>query len=119
MHNSVRGEWAEPDSCDSFNHDFTGPFPEDPNEPLPGWKLLPFQQYDQGLAAGGFRSSAQDLVRMMERLVNRYPNPAEIDAQGWGVAGDGRLGKDGDIPGGNSYMSMYPANYTATPSSPG
>ncbi len=112
MHNSVRGEWANPDSCDAFNHDFVAGVDDDPNTPLPAWKLLPFAQYDQGLAAGGLRSSAQDLVRMMENLEKRYPDPAEIDAMGWNMASDGRLAHDGDIPGGNSYMTMYHNGYT-------
>lgn len=115
MHNGIRGEWASPDSCDSFSHDFVADVDDDPSTPLPGWKLLPFAQYDLGLAAGGLRSSAQDLVRMMENLEKRYPDPGEIDAMGWGMSSDGRMAHDGAIGGGNSYMTMYKKDFATTP----
>jgi CubicO group peptidase (beta-lactamase class C family) len=110
LHNGVRGEWANPDSCDSYNHDFSSPVDEDPNTPPPPPKIFPFERYDQGLASGGFRSSAQDLVRIMHNLDQRY-DIEQIDRMGWSATPEGRLAKDGDIGGGNSYMTMYKEGY--------
>ena len=103
LHSSVRGEWDNPDSCDAFNHIYSD---------TGAWNLMPFEQTRQGLAAGGLRSSAQDLVRIMQNLNTRYPTTAELDAMGWRVASDGRIAHDGDIDGGNSYMNMYKGNYS-------
>jgi CubicO group peptidase (beta-lactamase class C family) len=114
LHNSVRGEWAAPDSCDSFNYIFAADGDGDPSTPPPS-QVLPFARYDQGLAAGGLRASAQDLVRIMENLTNQYKNPADIDAMGWGMDTEGRMAHSGAIKGGNSYVNMYKDDYTANP----
>lgn len=69
LHNAVQPERANSNSCDAYNHKFnSNQKPE----------VLPFKEHGLGLAAGGFRSSAQDLVRLTVSLDKKYTT-AELD----------------------------------------
>lgn len=82
-----------------------------------------------GLAAGGYSATAGDMVRLMlatDKLSNHPdilaassltlmetpPFPATVPgrALGWDYA-SGKLGKGGDIAGGNAYIAKFPAGY--------
>ena len=45
LHNAVRPQRANPDSCDAHNHEFNKNFKPE---------VAPFKESDLGLAAGGF-----------------------------------------------------------------
>jgi CubicO group peptidase (beta-lactamase class C family) len=81
LHNPVQPERENPNSCDAYNHKFnSNQKPE----------VFPFEEYGLGLAAGGFRSSAQDLVRLTVSLDKKYTT-AELDSMGWGMSSKGKL----------------------------
>lgn len=101
LHNAVRAERANPDSCDACNHKFS-------SDQKP--EVFPFEEHGLGLAAGGFRSSAQDLVRLMVLLAKRYTT-AELDSMGWGKTSKGKLSHSGNIGGGTAYVAMFPEGY--------
>lgn len=111
MNNRIRPEFAEPDSCDAYNHKYgKGDRSSLSISALPQPEPFGFSQYGLGLAAGGFRSSAQDLAWVMKTLTETY-SWDEIDAMGWGSASKGKLGHSGRIAGGNAYVAMFPAGY--------
>ncbi len=80
-----------------------------------------------GLAAGGWKASARDLVRLMLAtdgnppdilsedtlaLMETRPYPgASTFALGWDKDGKGKLAHNGRISGGTAYMAKYPAGY--------
>jgi hypothetical protein len=51
------------------------------------------------LAAGGFRASAQDLLRLTALLDKKYTT-AELDSMGWGKTSKGKLQHNGLISAG-------------------
>lgn len=82
-----------------------------------------------GLAAGGYSATAGDMVRLMLAtdkqanhpdilgasaltLMETPPFPATVPnrALGWDYT-SGKLGKGGDIGGGNAYIAKFPAGY--------
>ena len=86
---------------------------------------------DLGLAAGGWQSSAGDLVRLMlatdrDRLhpdilgsdslllmeSRPYPGISSY-AHGWNKDSNGKLAHNGRIGGGTAYLAKYPASYLA------
>lgn len=75
-----------------------------------GCTPLEFTEASQGLAAGEYTASAQDLARIMADLANKYP-PEQLDRMGWGRARDGRLTHSGLIQGGAAFVVMYPPGY--------
>lgn len=113
MHNRIRPEYAQPDSCDAYNHRYgTGDIGSISSSALPEPEPLPFEQYGLGLAAGGFRSSAQDLAWVMKWLTETYAWD-EIDSMGWFSNSKGKLGHSGSISGGKAYVAMFPTGYNS------
>lgn len=68
---------------------------------------VPFKNSGTGLAAGGWRSSAEDLARVMKTLDSRY-SFRQIDAMGW-HNDNGQLHHNGKSSG-TAYVSMYPSD---------
>jgi CubicO group peptidase (beta-lactamase class C family) len=99
----VVGETTNPTSADAWNHAYSN------GNPVP----VPFTNSTLGLAAGGFRSSARDLARLMHNLSGKYTD-AQLDSMGWGKGSDGRLSHNGLIEGGTAYAVMYPSGYKAS-----
>lgn len=108
LHNAIQGSTKHPDSCDSHNHMFTGADPA--TSPL---EVLAYNESFLGLAQGGFRSSSQDLVRLMRNLEQKY-SWDEIDGMGWGANSSGRLAHSGKVAGGTAIAMMYPDGYTTS-----
>lgn len=101
LHNAVRPERAHPDSCDASNHKLNS---------SGKIEVFPFEEHGLGLAAGGFRSSAQDLLRLTASLDKKYTNQ-ELDNMGWGSNAKGRLAHSGLVDGGTGYVTMFPKGY--------
>jgi CubicO group peptidase (beta-lactamase class C family) len=101
LHNAVRPERANPDSCDAWNHKYNAD-----QEP----EVFPFKEHGLGLAAGGFRASAQALARLMVELDKKYTTE-ELDSMGWGKRSDGKLQHDGRLAGGTAFVVMFPKGY--------
>ena len=106
LHNAVRPQRANPDSCDAYGHTINN------NQKL---EALPFKEstLGMGLAAGGFTFSAQSLARLMVSQDKKYTT-AELDSMGWFKNSKGRLNHSGSIPGGASYAVMYPDGYVTS-----
>jgi CubicO group peptidase (beta-lactamase class C family) len=96
LHSAVRPQRANPDSCDAHNHVFNKDFKPE---------VAPFKESDLGLAAGGFTSSAQDLLRLTASLAKKYTT-AELDSMGWGGS-SGKLGHSGGAADGAAYVAMF------------
>lgn len=104
LETGIQGSRPDIDSCDSHNHD-----PDAAGQP----KVLAFNTSRLGLAAGGFRSSAQDLLQVTGNLAQRY-TVDQIDQMGWGANSSGRLTHGGRVAGGTAYVAMYPEGYQAS-----
>jgi hypothetical protein len=103
LHNAVRPERANPDSCDAWNHKYNAD-----QEP----EVFPFEEHGLGLAAGGFRASAQDLARLMVELdKNKNYTTEDLDSMGWGKNSKGKLEHSGLIGGGTAFVAMFPKSY--------
>jgi hypothetical protein len=104
------------------------PHTKDGNGYLVAGTLTPASN-DTGLAAGGYSSTAGDLVRFMlatDKLANHPdflsaaslttmetpPFPATVPnrALGWDYSG-GKLAKGGDVDDGDAYIAKFPAGY--------
>lgn len=103
LHNAVRPERANPDSCDAWNHKYNAD-----KEP----EVFPFEEHGLGLAAGGFRASAQALARLMVELDKKYTTK-ELDSMGW-LNSKGKLWHNGELPGGTSFVAMFPKGYISS-----
>lgn len=101
LHNAVRPELANPDSCDAWGHEYND------NQKL---EVLPFKQHGLGLAAGGFRASATGLARLMVELDKKYTTE-ELDSMGWGKGAKGKLSHNGKTGGGTAFVAMFPKGY--------
>lgn len=103
LHNAVRWQRANPDSCDAYGHKFN-------NNQKP--EALPFLEstLGWGLAAGGFTSSAQNVLGLTASLDKKYTT-AELDSMGWSGNAKGRLSHSGSIDGGLAYVVMFPDGY--------
>ena len=101
LHNAVRPERANPDSCDAHKHLFNE------NGKL---EVLSFKESGLGLAAGGFMSSAQDLVRLMALLEKKY-TVAELNSMGWGSTSKDKLSHSGKTADGLAFAAMFPKGY--------
>ncbi|MBA3714640.1 MAG: serine hydrolase [Pyrinomonadaceae bacterium] len=103
LHNAVRPQRANPDSCDAYGHKFN-------NNQKP--EALPFEEstLGMGLAAGGFTSSAQNVLGLTASLDKKYTT-AELDSMGWSGNAKGRLSHSGSIDGGLAYVVMFPDGY--------
>lgn len=101
LHNAVRPERANPDSCDAWNHKYNAD--EEP-------EVFPFEEHGLGLAAGGFRASAQALARLMVELDKKYTTE-ELDSMGWFNESKGKLYHNGGLGGGTAYVTMFPKGY--------
>ncbi len=106
LHNAVRWQRANPDSCDAYGHKF-----DDNQQPEP----LPFEEstLSLGLAAGGFMASAQSLVRLTVSLDKKYTTE-ELDSMGWFSNSKGKLEHNGSISGGAAYVAMFPEGYRSS-----
>jgi CubicO group peptidase (beta-lactamase class C family) len=98
LHNAVRPERANPDSCDAWNHKYNAD-----QEP----EVFPFDEHGLGLAAGGFRASAQALARLMVELDKKYTTE-DLDSMGWFKTPKGQLHHNGALSGGTSFVTMFP-----------
>jgi CubicO group peptidase (beta-lactamase class C family) len=101
LHNAVRPERANPDSCDAWNHKYNAD-----QEP----EVFPFEEHGLGLAAGGFRASAQELARLMVELDKKYTTE-DLDSMGWFKTPKGQLHHNGALSGGTSFVTMFPKGY--------
>ena len=72
---------------------------------------VPFKNSGTGLAAGGWRSSAENLTRIMKTLDDKY-RFKQIDAMGW-FNNNGRLDHNGKSSG-TAYAMMYPSDSPRT-----
>lgn len=106
LHNGIQGSRPDIDSCDAHNHNFGDSEPAQP-------QVLEFGLSRLGLAAGGFRSSAQDLARVMKNLEEKYTWD-EIDRMGWFRNSKGRLDHKGLIDGGTASVVMFPEGYESS-----
>ena len=106
LHNAVRWQRANPDSCDAYGHKFV-----QDQQPEP----LPFEEstLSLGLAAGGFMASAQSLVRLTVNLDKKYTTE-ELDSMGWFSNTKGKLEHNGSVSGGAAYVAMFPEGYRSS-----
>ena len=104
LHNAVRPERANPDSCDAWNHKYNAD-----KEP----EVFPFEEHGLGLAAGGFRASAQALARLMVELDKKYTTE-ELDSMGWFKDSKDKLGHSSGLGGGTAYVAMFPKGYISS-----
>lgn len=103
LENRVRPERKHADSCDAWQHD---------RKTDGSLSLMSFGDSGPALAQGGFMASADDLARLMAHLADTYTN-AEIDSMGWRRNDRGKLEHGGRLPGGTSYVAMFPDEYTS------
>jgi len=101
LHNAVRPERANPDSCDAWGHTYNA------DQKL---EVLPFKDSNLGLAAGGFKASAQELARLMLQLDKKY-TVEELDSMGWFKDSKGKLAHNGLTGGGTAFVAMFPKGY--------
>lgn len=114
LQNRIRPEFSRPDSCDAHNHKHgEGDINSLSTDNLPAPVPFAFEQYGLGLAAGGWRASAQDLAWVMTSLESRYAWE-EIDSMGWGSNSKGKLSHNGKLSGGTSVVQMFPEGYTSS-----
>src|SRR4028119_1194266 len=104
LHNAVRPERANPDSCDGWNHKYNA-------DQKP--EVFPFEEHGLGLAAGGFRASAQAIARLMVELDKKYTTE-ELDSMGWGKTSKGKLQHNGLTGGGTAFVAMFPKGYISS-----
>ncbi|MEO0536355.1 MAG: serine hydrolase domain-containing protein [Cyanobacteria bacterium P01_A01_bin.123] len=72
------------------------------------------QNSGTGLAAGGFRASAQDLTYITAYLADTYAD-SELNKMAWGREPRGKLEHNGRIHNaGTAYVAMFPDGYTAS-----
>jgi len=101
LHNAVQSGRVNPDSCDAWGHKYNG------DKKL---EALPFMDYKLGLAAGGFRASAQALARLMVELDKKYTTE-ELDSMGWFKNSKGKLEHNGRLDGGTAFVAMFSKDY--------
>jgi CubicO group peptidase (beta-lactamase class C family) len=104
LHNAVQPGRVNPDSCDAWGHTSNG------DKKL---EALPFMDYKLGLAAGGFRASAQALARLMVELDKKYTTE-ELDSMGWFKNSKGKLEHNGLLDGGTAFVAMFPEGYISS-----
>lgn len=104
LHNGLQPSRDYGDSCDAYNHRYNG------SDQLESYD---FEASTLGMAAGGFRSSAQDLVAVTTKLVDTNTWD-EIDRMGWGRATKGKLSHSGLVGGGAAYVAMFPDGYISS-----
>ena len=100
LHNAMRPERANPDSCDAHKYVFK-------NGKL---EVSDFKESDLGLAAGGFTCSAQNLLSLTASIAKKY-TAAELDSMGWGMS-SGKLGHSGGTADGAAYVAMFTEDAT-------
>ncbi|MEM1240311.1 MAG: serine hydrolase [Cyanobacteria bacterium P01_H01_bin.26] len=103
LHTAVLPERSNPSKREAWSHVYKS------NKPVP----IKFGNSGTGLAAGGFRASAQDLTAIMAYLDRTYTN-AELGKMAWGKGDRGKLSHSGRIgDAGTAYVVMFPDGYTA------
>ncbi|MEO0397626.1 MAG: serine hydrolase domain-containing protein [Cyanobacteria bacterium P01_A01_bin.137] len=104
LHGAVLPERSNPTKREAWSHVYKS------GQPVP----IAFGNSGTGLAAGGFRASAQDLTAIMTYLERTY-TAAELSKMAWGKEGSGKLEHGGRIAdGGTAYVAMFPEGYTAS-----
>ena len=101
LHTAVLAERPNPGPREAWSHVYKS------GKPVP----IDFGKSGTGLAAGGFRASAQDLIYIMTHLKNTYTR-SELDEMAWGSNAQGKLAHSGLIPdSGTAYAAMFPQGY--------
>lgn len=104
LQTSVLPERSQFENREAWSHVYNGQ-----GQPVP----IPFGNSGTGLAAGGFRASAQDLTYIMTHLENTYTE-AELNKMAWGREARGKLSHSGRIgDAGTAHVAMFPEGYTA------
>lgn len=103
LHNGLQPARDYGDSCDAYNHRYKSGQLES----------YDFKASTLGMAAGGFRSSAQDLLAITNKLVGTY-TWGQIDRMAWKSNTKGKLGHGGEIDGGGAYVAMFPDDYISS-----
>ena len=101
LHHYIVAENTLPEARDAWSHIYN-----DQGKPVP----IGFKDAGLGLAAGGFRASAQDLTYLMSQLEERYSSD-EIDAMGWGKSSRGKFSHNGRKEGGTAQVVMFSEGY--------
>ena len=101
LHVDVVPESLNPDSRDAVNYSI---------DSKGKWVSIGLKPAGLGAAAGGYRASAQDLVRIMVHLDDTYSYD-EIDAMGWGENTNGRLEHGGLRGAGTARVMMFPKGH--------
>lgn len=110
LHNAVRWQRVDPDSCDAYAHRLNSNQQPEPR---------PFAEstLGTGLAAGGFTASAGSVVRLTASLDKNYTTE-ELDSMGWSgtenAKGHRRLDHGGSIPGGLAHVVMFSEGYRSS-----
>lgn len=104
LHNNVRPQSKNIDPLDAWGHSY--PNGDKSKKPQP----IAFKNSTLGLAAGGFKASAQDLTKIMVKLNRKY-SISELDKMGWGKNNSDVLSHNGLTGGGTSYVVMFPPGY--------
>lgn len=103
LHNAVLPQRANPSKREAWGHGYQS------GQPVP----VEFKNSGLGMAAGGFRASAQDLTAIMTYLDHTYTD-VELDNMAWGRDARGKLAHSGRIGrGGTAYAAMFPDGYRA------
>ena len=103
LHAAVLPERSNPTKREAWSHVYKS------NKPVP----IKFGDSGTGLAAGGFRASAQDLTAIMTYLNQTYTNE-ELGKMAWGRGDRGKLSHSGRIgDAGTAHVAMFPDGYTA------
>ena len=101
LHRYIVPESSNPGPRDAWSHVHNSQ-----EQPVP----IGFKDSGLGLAAGGFRASAQDLTYLMSQLEERYSSD-EIDAMGWGKTSRGKFSHNGRKEGGTAQVVMFSEGY--------
>ncbi|WP_438028273.1 serine hydrolase [Sorangium sp. So ce233] len=124
---NIRADSSGQSAQDMFRHSYVGGVPA---------SYLDDATNNLGLAAGGWKASAGDLVRLMLAtdgnpnhpdilspatlaLMESRPYPgASSFAHGWDRNSAGKLAHSGRLDGGTTYIAKYPTNYINGSSAP-
>ncbi|NER79518.1 MAG: beta-lactamase family protein [Leptolyngbya sp. SIO1D8] len=104
LHEAVLPEDLQLTNREAWSHKYN-----DQDQPVP---ILP-KNSGTGLAAGGFRASAQDLTYITAYLEKTYTG-SELSKMAWDSNDSGKLAHGGLIhDSGTAYVAMFPDGYTS------